>query len=171
MRRGVGLVVLEGNHDRSLAWMARPSPLRRLRRARADVDSKLVVAGWTIAHGHRPAGGSADLGASSSGAPRRRPRRTLFPGAAADRIILPAFSPTPPGSMSSRPRLPEAWRPTPCAAWPARPLACSTSARSRRYPHDDAMTVEKSTRCSLPPVTFVRPSSRRRADTFSIRHH
>jgi uncharacterized protein len=54
--RGVELVVVPGNHDRSLSWMcarrpksAAPGPIV----ATSDVS----VAGWTITHGHQPCEG------------------------------------------------------------------------------------------------------------------
>ncbi|MDR3621170.1 MAG: metallophosphoesterase [Paludisphaera borealis] len=54
--RGVELVVVPGNHDRSLFWMcarrpksAAPGPI--------VAPPELTVAGWTICHGHRPSRG------------------------------------------------------------------------------------------------------------------
>ena len=78
--RGVRLVLIEGNHDRSLAWMAREKGFGAVTAAPV-LQSQLLVAGWTIAHGHRlvPAEPS-DLGPSSSRAAGFRPLGPLLPG-------------------------------------------------------------------------------------------
>jgi putative SbcD/Mre11-related phosphoesterase len=106
--RCVSLVLIEGNHDRSLAWMARERGL--LAGARAPVlQSHLLVAGWTIAHGHRPV--PADRLISGHHHPVLR-----FSGHSAPcflvgegRIILPAFSANAAGLDVASARLPDGW--------------------------------------------------------------
>ncbi|MHB1556329.1 MAG: metallophosphoesterase [Isosphaeraceae bacterium] len=83
--RGVELTALEGNHDRG----GRPFPP-------ADLPSPLPascdVAGWTIAHGHRPIEGKRTITGHLH--PVLRAEGTVAPCflAGPDRIILPAFS-------------------------------------------------------------------------------
>ena len=65
-RRGVELVPVLGNHDPPTA----PAP-----------PSTLEVAGWTIAHGHRPIAGDRTIsGPPPPGPPGRRADRPLLPG-------------------------------------------------------------------------------------------
>ena len=78
--RDVRLVLIEGNHDRSLAWMAREKGLDAVAAAPL-LQSHLLVAGWTIApRSPTRAGGSLDLGPSSSRAAGFRPLSALLPG-------------------------------------------------------------------------------------------
>lgn len=83
--RGVELTALEGNHDRGgrpFAPADLPSPL----------PASCTVAGWTIAHGHRPVEGKRTI--TGHFHPVLRAEGTAAPCflAGPDRIILPAFS-------------------------------------------------------------------------------
>jgi putative SbcD/Mre11-related phosphoesterase len=105
--RGVRLVLIEGNHDRSLAWMARETGRSA---GAAALESRLLVAGWTIAHGHRPT--PADRLISGHHHPVLRVSGHSAPCflAGEGRIILPAFSGNAAGLDVATARLPEAWR-------------------------------------------------------------
>ena len=78
--RDVRLVLLEGNHDRSLTWMTRDQrPDAGLAAEELRPKSHLVVAGWTIAARPSARGrNSMDHRPSSSGAASRGMRGTLF---------------------------------------------------------------------------------------------
>jgi putative SbcD/Mre11-related phosphoesterase len=107
--RGVRLVLIEGNHDRSLAAKAsRMSPGSGA--AGLTLASRLTVAGWTIAHGHRPT--SEDRLITGHYHPVLRvsghPAPCFLVGAG--RIILPAFSDNAAGLDLARARLPKSWR-------------------------------------------------------------
>jgi len=54
--RGVELVVVPGNHDRSLARMCSMRP-KSAAPGPVVADFEMNVAGWTICHGHRPSQG------------------------------------------------------------------------------------------------------------------
>ncbi len=106
--RGVRLVLIEGNHDRSLAWMTNDKSFTSVIEAPL-IQSQFDVAGWTIAHGHRPV--RADRLISGHHHPVLR-----FSGHAAPcflvsegRIILPAFSGNAAGLDIASARLPESW--------------------------------------------------------------
>lgn len=106
--RCVRLVVVEGNHDRSLSRIAGhqrlpaapPPPL---------LQSPLLVAGWTIAHGHRPVPANRLITGHHhpvlrvSGHPA--PCFLVSDG----RIILPAFSSNAAGLDVATARLPQGW--------------------------------------------------------------
>jgi putative SbcD/Mre11-related phosphoesterase len=109
--RGVSLVLLEGNHDRSLAWMTRNQP----RDAGLGVEgpllrSSFLVAGWTIAHGHRPESGRRLITGHHHPVLRVAGRAAPCFLAGCDRIILPAFSQNAAGLDVFTARIPEAWR-------------------------------------------------------------
>jgi putative SbcD/Mre11-related phosphoesterase len=107
--REIALVVLLGNHDRSLASM----DLRESGGSGAGppiLAETLKVAGWTIAHGHRPIeGGRSIIG-------HHHPALTLAGQtapcflAAPGRIVLPAFSRNAAGCDLATSRLPEPWQ-------------------------------------------------------------
>jgi uncharacterized protein len=109
--RGVSLLLLEGNHDRSLAWMTRTQPVEGgLGAPGPTLDRTLLVAGWTIAHGHRPAAGRRLITGHHHPVLRVAGRAAPCFLAAADRIILPAFSHNAAGLDVFTARLPEPWR-------------------------------------------------------------
>src|SRR5262249_28549268 len=102
--RGVSLMVLEGNHDRS--------PLAGSRRGAAPfsaMPATCTVAGWTIGHGHRRLDGERTI--SGHLHPELRLDGRNFPCflAGAGRIVLPAFSSNAAGGdVRTRP-LPTSW--------------------------------------------------------------
>ena len=106
--RGVRLVLIQGNHDRSLAWMIQDrSPAAAA--MPSAIPSQIVIAGWTIVHGHRPVPAERlifghhhpVLRVSSHSAP------CFLVGKR--RIILPAFSSNAAGLDVARARLPVCW--------------------------------------------------------------
>jgi uncharacterized protein len=106
--RGVRLVLIEGNHDRSLAWMATSKEFDGVAAAPL-LQSQLLVAGWTIAHGHRRV--SADRLISGHHHPVLRVSGHTAPCflVGAGRIILPAFSANAAGVDVASARLPAGW--------------------------------------------------------------
>ncbi len=100
--RGVDLLALEGNHDRG----GRPF-------APADLPSSLppscTVAGWTIAHGHRPVKGKRTI--TGHFHPVLRAEGSAAPCflAGPDRIILPAFSSNAAGCDVVAGPIPRGW--------------------------------------------------------------
>jgi len=107
--RGVRLVLIEGNHDRSLAGMARGKGLGAAVPAPV-LQSHLLIAGWTIAHGHRLVPAARLI--SGHHHPVLR-----FSGHSAPcflvgdgRIILPAFSGNAAGLDVASARLPDGWQ-------------------------------------------------------------
>ena len=103
-----GLVLIEGNHDRSLAWMAREKGLDAVA-AVPLLQSHLLVAGWTIAHGHRLV--PADRLISGHHHPVLRVSGHSAPCflVGDGRIILPAFSGNAAGLDVASARLPDGW--------------------------------------------------------------
>jgi metallophosphoesterase superfamily enzyme len=74
------------------------------------LDRKLVVAGWTIEHGHRPAARRRLITGHHHPVLRVAGRAAPCFLAAADKIILPAFSRNAAGLDVFTARLPETWR-------------------------------------------------------------
>jgi uncharacterized protein len=85
--RGVELLVVEGNHDRS-----RPSRSRRVSRSVSPLSATMNVAGWSIEHGHLPLSGPRIISGHHHPVFRfegtNSPCFLVGPG----RIVLPAFS-------------------------------------------------------------------------------
>jgi putative SbcD/Mre11-related phosphoesterase len=107
--RGVELVVVPGNHDRSLPWMC---GLRPESAALGPVvtTSELAVADWTVCHGHRPArGGRVAMGHHH---PALGVGRFLAPCflAGPRLLVLPAFSPNAAGRDVASARVPTEWK-------------------------------------------------------------
>jgi putative SbcD/Mre11-related phosphoesterase len=106
--RSVRLVLIEGNHDRSLAWMVRSKGFGGVAAAPV-LQSQLLVSGWTIVHGHRQV--PADRLISGHHHPVLRvsghPAPCFLVGAG--RIILPAFSANAAGVDVASARLPAVW--------------------------------------------------------------
>jgi uncharacterized protein len=86
-QRGVRLVVLEGNHDRSLA-----RPGGNPAQPTEPMHATAKIAGWTVGHGHLPIRGDRTI--SGHHHPVLRVDRTVAPCflIGPDRIVLPAFS-------------------------------------------------------------------------------
>jgi putative SbcD/Mre11-related phosphoesterase len=112
-RRGVSLIVLEGNHDRLMSSASRDSPGVR------PLPTTCTVAGWTVGHGHRPLDGDRTI--SGHLHPVLRLAGTSPPCflAGPGRIILPAFSSNAAGCDVVTARVPEEWL--------ALPLRCFVS--------------------------------------------
>ena len=164
--RGVGLVVLEGNHDRGLASLA-------VRDLAVGGDSGLVleswleIAGWTIAHGHRAtraarlisghhhpvlrvSGHSAPLlpGGTGQDHPARvlvQRRGTRRGHRAATRRLAPGGS-TLPSQHGSQPARLRPARDAPGATWITVPLGMSRRYRSRLSSAGRALTEEQACR-------------------------
>src|SRR5262249_16952654 len=103
--RRVSLMVLEGNHDRSLFAGSQPGTA-----AIRESAASWVVAGWTIGHGHRPLDGERTI--SGHLHPVLRLDGMNYPCflAGAGRIILPAFSSNAAGGDVITAPLPRDWR-------------------------------------------------------------
>lgn len=117
--REVELVVVLGNHDRSLPWMcARASGRSGAGPTFADAEQSL--AGWTICHGHRPT--TAERVVMGHHHPALVVERTTAPCflVGSRLVILPAFSPNAAGldvaSLAAAKR------------WPDRELRCVAAA-------------------------------------------
>jgi putative SbcD/Mre11-related phosphoesterase len=102
--RGVSLVVLEGNHDRS-PWAAS----RQAAPAIPPLPATCTVGGWTIGHGHRPLAGDRTI--SGHLHPVIRVAGTGAPCflAGPGRIVLPAFSSNAAGCDVVTARVPPEW--------------------------------------------------------------
>ncbi len=88
-RIGVSVVVLEGNHDRSLMRVSRS---RRVSITGPPLPSTCMVAGWTIGHGHLPLTGDRTISGHLHPVVRLAGTNAPCFVAGPDRIILPAFS-------------------------------------------------------------------------------
>jgi uncharacterized protein len=103
-QRGVSLLLLEGNHDRGLLTHAHRASLDMI-----PIKERCTVAGWAIAHGHRPSTGERlvsghhhpVLRVSGVGAP------CFLIGP--DQIVLPAFSCSAAGRDVRSAQLPREW--------------------------------------------------------------
>jgi uncharacterized protein len=103
-RRGVCLVVLEGNHDRSLARAdGNPAQLTE------PIQSTAKIAGWTVGHGHLPIRGQRVI--SGHHHPVLRVDRTVAPCflVGPERIVLPAFSSNAAGCDVATATVPRSW--------------------------------------------------------------
>ena len=105
--RGVSLLVLEGNHDRSAWTRSRPAA------AVPDLPATCVVAGWTIGHGHRPITSDRTISGHVHPVVRVAGTNARCFLAGAGRIVLPAFSPNAAGWDVVTARLPQDWRNAP----------------------------------------------------------
>jgi uncharacterized protein len=116
-QRGVSLVALEGNHDRSLS-----QPWGERSHLPAPMPATCIVANWTIGHGHVPIRGERTI--SGHHHPVLRVGRTTAPCflVGPGRIVLPAFSLNAAGVDVGTAALP--------AGWKKRPLRCIVSTGS-----------------------------------------
>jgi putative SbcD/Mre11-related phosphoesterase len=105
--RGVELVLIPGNHDRSLPAMAARDGFPA---AGVMVEPSLVVDGWTIEHGHRPATADRLISGHHHLVLRAAGQAAPCFLAGPERIILPAFSPNAAGLDVLSARLPTAFR-------------------------------------------------------------
>jgi uncharacterized protein len=115
--RGVSLLVLEGNHDRSLA---RPSMAHS--QLAGLMPSTCMVASWTIGHGHVPIRGKRTV--SGHYHPVLRVERTVARCflVGPRRIVLPAFSGNAAGCDVATAAVPGDWK--------EQPLRCIVSTGS-----------------------------------------
>jgi uncharacterized protein len=106
--RGVSLLVVEGNHDRSLLLSS-----RGISGLAHPLPATCAVAGWTIGHGHRPLTGSRTI--SGHHHPVLRCAGTAAPCflVGPGRIVLPAFSSNAAGCDVASASVPEDWRTIP----------------------------------------------------------
>jgi putative SbcD/Mre11-related phosphoesterase len=103
-RRGISLLALEGNHDKSLL----PS-LHDASGESASLPATCTVGGWTIGHGHQRLDAPRTI--SGHHHPVFRFEGTVFPCflVGAGRIVLPAFSPNAAGSDVASRAVPDVW--------------------------------------------------------------
>jgi putative SbcD/Mre11-related phosphoesterase len=103
--RGVSLLALEGNHDRSLA-----RPLFDHSRPSLSMPTTCTIGGWTVGHGHRPIRAARTI--SGHHHPVLRVERASAPCflLGPDRIVLPAFSANAAGCDIGTAPLPAGWR-------------------------------------------------------------
>jgi uncharacterized protein len=103
--RGISLLALEGNHDRSLA-----RPLFDQSEAAYPMPMTCTIADWTIGHGHRPIRAARSM--SGHHHPVFRVDRTSAPCflVGPGRIVLPALSANAAGCDIARAPLPADWR-------------------------------------------------------------
>ena len=107
--REIALVVLLGNHDRSLSRML-VSRIADRECSRPVLAETLTVAGWTIAHGHRPIDGERTIIGHHHPALKLAGQTAPCFLAAPGRIVLPAFSRNAAGCDLATSALPEEWR-------------------------------------------------------------
>jgi uncharacterized protein len=103
-RRSVSLVVLEGNHDCSLARQSGNSA-----RPTEPIHATAKIGGWTVGHGHVPIRGDRTI--SGHHHPVLRVDRTVAPCflVGPDRIVLPAFSSNAAGVDVGTAAVPRNW--------------------------------------------------------------
>jgi putative SbcD/Mre11-related phosphoesterase len=101
---GVSLVVLEGNHDRSLSATSR-RPFSRI----PPLPANLTIDGWTIGHGHQLLVGDRTISGHLHPVVRIAGTAALCFLAGAGRIVLPAFSPNAAGLDVVTARVPREW--------------------------------------------------------------
>ena len=102
--RGVNLLVLEGNHDVSLyrsARMASHYPV--------SLPRTCTVAGWTIAHGHRPVNGPNRISGHHHPVFRFKGNSARCFLVGPGRIVLPAFSSDAAGCDVVSAAIPREW--------------------------------------------------------------
>ena len=102
------LELVEGNHDRSLPWIAGHPRLVAATPPPA-LQSHLLVAGWTIAHGHRPVPANRLITGHHHPVLRVSGHPAPCFLASNGRIILPAFSSNAAGLDVATARLPKSW--------------------------------------------------------------
>jgi putative SbcD/Mre11-related phosphoesterase len=111
--RGVRLVVLEGNHDRSVVLRSRENPV-----AAPRLPATCTVAGWTIGHGHHPLTGDRTIFGHFHPVLRVAGTAVRCFLAGPGRIVLPAFSSNAAGCDVVTACIPPQWldRPLHCLA-------------------------------------------------------
>jgi putative SbcD/Mre11-related phosphoesterase len=103
--RGVGFLVLEGNHDVAFSLSA-----RRPSGASNRLPATFSVAGWTIGHGHQPIPGQKRICGHHHPVFRWQGIAAPCFVVSTDRIVLPAFSPNAAGCDVITSALPREWR-------------------------------------------------------------
>ncbi len=106
--RCVRLVLIEGNHDRGVAGMARKAGLGAGVPAPV-LQSYLLVAGWTIVHGHRLVAAARLISGHHHPVLRISGHSAPCFLVSEGRIILPAFSGNAAGLDVASARLPDGW--------------------------------------------------------------
>ncbi|MGP0069252.1 MAG: metallophosphoesterase [Isosphaeraceae bacterium] len=101
---GVSLVVLEGNHDRSLSAASRRSSSRI-----PPLPAECTIDGWTIGHGHQPLSGDRTMSGHLHPVVRIAGTSALCFLVGPGRIVLPAFSPNAAGLDVVTARVPRDW--------------------------------------------------------------
>jgi len=106
--RGVDLLVVEGNHDRSVFRSS-----QGISRVPPPLPATCAVAGWTISHGHRPRTSTRTI--SGHHHPVLRCAGTTAPCflVGPGRIVLPAFSANAAGCDVASASVPADWRTVP----------------------------------------------------------
>jgi putative SbcD/Mre11-related phosphoesterase len=107
--RGIELIVLAGNHDRSLPWMTCLGA-KRLQAKEPTLAETLLVAGWTIGHGHRPIDSERVIVGHHHPVLRVAGRSAPCFLVGPRWIVLPAFSPNAAGCDIATGHVPGAWR-------------------------------------------------------------
>jgi metallophosphoesterase superfamily enzyme len=103
--KGVSLLALEGNHDRSLA-----RPLFEQSRPDRAMPLTCTIAGWTIGHGHRPIRGARKMSGHHHPVFRCERASALCFLVGPGRIVLPALSANAAGCDIATAPLPAEWR-------------------------------------------------------------
>jgi metallophosphoesterase superfamily enzyme len=98
-------VFLVGNHDR-----IEHHPSRALSPAEARMPQTCVVAGWTIAHGHKALAGRRTISGHHHPVFRHDSFAAPCFMVGSRRIVLPAFSANAAGCDVGRAAVPRAWR-------------------------------------------------------------
>jgi putative SbcD/Mre11-related phosphoesterase len=106
--RGVDLVVVPGNHDRSLSWACSRRP-KRDETGPIMAPSESNVGGWTICHGHRPCRGERVMMGHHH--PALVVGRVAAPCflVGPRLMVLPAFSPNAAGRDVATTKGPKEW--------------------------------------------------------------
>jgi putative SbcD/Mre11-related phosphoesterase len=103
--QGVSVLMLEGNHDRlgDRPFKAAPDVSARSRET-------CTVAGWTIAHGHKPLAGRRTISGHHHPILRHDGLAALCFMVGGGRIVLPAFSANAAGCDVTSAAVPRSWR-------------------------------------------------------------
>jgi uncharacterized protein len=110
--RAIGLIVLPGNHDGSLAWMT-CREIVGLKAKPPTLAETLSVAGWTIAHGHRPIDSERVITGHHHPVLRVAGQSAPCFLVGSQRIVLPAFSLNAAGCDLATGHGPREWREAP----------------------------------------------------------
>lgn len=109
--RDISLTVTSGNHDRSLLRMLEGSGEQPLNPV--IIVESLIVAGWTVTHGHRPIDRDHSIAGHYHPAVRLASHMSPCFLVTRNRIVLPAFSRNTAGCDVAVRRLPREWQTIP----------------------------------------------------------